>query len=245
MVAVGATISAFWIIAANSWQQTPAGFVLRNGRAELASFWQAVFNPSTLPRFFHTVNASLICGAFFVAGIAAYLLLKNTASTPARKTLRLALIFGLVVSVLELSPFGHIHAQQVARTQPAKLAAMEGLYDSTTGAPMILFGIFLLWRRTLWNHRWFMKILILAIPLPVAACELGWIAAEVGRQPWVVYGIMRTADAVSITVSAGEILFSIILFSLIYVLLGSVYLYLMVGHVRRGPDSAEHTEVSA
>ena len=314
MVAVGATISAFWILVANSWQQTPAGFVLRNGRAELASFWQAVFNPSTLPRFFHTLNASLICGAFLVAGIAAYLLLKNTHSAPARKTLRLALIFGLIVSLLELFPFGHYHARQVARTQPEKLAAMEGLYDSTTGAPMILFGIpmndpprialpieipgmlsfmafgdfnakvqgindfppyerpplfltfvsfhnmvalgmafigmtafgvFLLWRRTLWNHRWFMKILILAIPLPVAACELGWITAEVGRQPWVVYRIMRTADAVSKTVSAGEVLFSIILFSLIYVLLGSLYLYLMVRHVRRGPDSAERMEVSA
>ena len=74
MVAVGATLSAFWIIVANSWQQTPAGFVVRNGRAELASFWDAVFNPSTLPRFFHTVDAALIAGAFVVAGVAAWLL---------------------------------------------------------------------------------------------------------------------------------------------------------------------------
>ncbi|MFA6573763.1 MAG: cytochrome ubiquinol oxidase subunit I, partial [Patescibacteria group bacterium] len=77
MVAVGSTISGFWILVANSWQQTPAGFVVQNGRAELTDFWAAVFNPSTLPRFYHTIDASLISGAFFVAGVSAYFLLKG------------------------------------------------------------------------------------------------------------------------------------------------------------------------
>ncbi|UCC45200.1 MAG: cytochrome ubiquinol oxidase subunit I, partial [Candidatus Zixiibacteriota bacterium] len=141
MVAVGATISAFWILVANSWQQTPAGYIIQNGRAELLSFSDAVFNPSMWIRFFHTVDAALITGAFVMAGVASYLLLKNRENLVARKALRLSLIFGLVVSVLELVPFGHHHAIQVAQTQPEKLAAFEGLIDGQTNAPMVLFGI--------------------------------------------------------------------------------------------------------
>ncbi len=140
IVAVGSTISAFWILVANSWQQTPAGFVLRNGRAELTSFFDAVSNPSMLPRFFHTFDAALIAGAFFIAGIAAYMLLQKQAEDVARKCLRLALLFGLIVSVLELFPFRHGHARQVARTQPEKFAAIEGLYTSQDSAPLVFFG---------------------------------------------------------------------------------------------------------
>src|SRR5512142_2124739 len=120
MIAVGATLSAFWIVVANSWQQTPAGYVVRNGRAELTSFWDAVFNESTLPRYFHTVAAALVTGAFVMAGVAAWHLLRNKESAFGRKALRLAVAAGLVFAILEVMPFGHLHAQQVARTQPAK-----------------------------------------------------------------------------------------------------------------------------
>jgi cytochrome d ubiquinol oxidase subunit I len=106
MVAVGATLSAFWIIVANSWQQTPAGFEIRNGRAELTGFADAVFNASTWPRFFHTFDACLIAGAFLVAGVSAYLVLKNNGAEVARKSLKLSVIFGLIVSVLALFPTG-------------------------------------------------------------------------------------------------------------------------------------------
>ncbi len=140
MVAIGATISAFWIIVANSWQQTPAGFVLRNGRAELTSFAEAVFNPSTMVRFFHTLDAALITGAFMMAGVSAYLLLKNKEAEIAKRSLTLSIIFGLIVSLLEVMPSGHEHARQVARTQPEKFAAIEGLYTSRTGAPIVLFA---------------------------------------------------------------------------------------------------------
>ncbi|MEW5994189.1 MAG: cytochrome ubiquinol oxidase subunit I [Candidatus Zixiibacteriota bacterium] len=307
MVAVGATVSAFWILVANSWQQTPDGYVIQNGRAELTSFAEAVFNPSTMVRFFHTVDAALITGAFAMAGVSGYLLLKNSENTVARKAVRLSLIVGLIASLLELFPFGHKHAVQVAQTQPEKLAAMEGLIDGQANAPMVLFGIplenppqlvyaitvpgvlswlvhgdteayvkglndfptnetppfwlmfvlfhtmvalgmffiaamalgtFLLHRRSLWKQRWYLKLLVLSIPLPIVACELGWVAAEVGRQPWVVYHVMKTADAVSLTVSAEEILFSIILLGLIYIFLGTLYIYLVVREVRRGPDWA-------
>jgi cytochrome d ubiquinol oxidase subunit I len=314
MVAVGATISAFWIIVANSWQQTPAGFELRNGRAELTSFYDAVFNPSTLVRFFHTVDAALVSGAFFMAGIAAYFLRKQREVSFAKKALKISLMFGLVVSILVVAPFGHEHARQVARTQPEKFAAIEGLYVSQTGAPIVLFGYpinappelkakieipgvlswlafgdpnahirginefpindrpplwltfvsfhnmvilgvyfiavmaFATWkmhRGSLWTNRKLLTVLVWSIPLPLAACQLGWMAAEVGRQPWIVYRLLRTTDAVSTTVSSGEVLFSLIVFALGYLALGILYVFLLVRKVQHGPEPLSLQEVQA
>ncbi|MDR3609223.1 MAG: cytochrome ubiquinol oxidase subunit I [Ignavibacteriaceae bacterium] len=303
MVAVGATISAFWIIVANSWQQTPAGFILHNNRAELTNFWVAVFNPSTLTRFFHTVDAALISGAFLMAGISAYMIRKGNGQDLAKKALKFAVIFGIIVSLLEVFPFGHEHGRQVARTQPEKFAAIMGLYTSQSGAPVALFAVptdhppelkakieipgllswlafgdvkakvqginefkredvpplfltfvsyhnmvilgmyfmlimglasYKLYKKTLWNSTGFLKLLTWSIPLPLAACQLGWIAAEVGRQPWIVYHLMRTKDAVSVTVGAAEIVFSIILFGLIYLLLITTLFILLKKKINHG-----------
>ena len=305
MVAVGATISAFWIIVANSWQQTPAGYILRNGRAELSNFYDAIFNPSSVIRYFHTVDAALITGAFFVAGIAAYLILKEKETELAKRAMNIAVIFGLITSLLELMPFGHEHARQVAHTQPEKFAAIEGLYSTQSGAPLVFFAIpftkppelkarmeisgllswmafgdvnaqikginefpvenipplwftfvsfhnmvvlgmyfivltFYAWlqlrRKKLFTTRWLLKLFVWSIPLPLAACQLGWITAEVGRQPWIVYGLLRTSEAYSATVTAGEVGFSIILFGTIYVLLGVLYISLLVREVNHGPQ---------
>ncbi len=305
MVAVGATISAFWIIVANSWQQTPAGYVIRNGRAELTNFYDAVFNPSTMIRYLHTVDAALITGAFFVAGIAAYFLLKNKEDELAKRAMKIAVIFGVVVSILEVFPFGDNHAKQVAQTQPEKFATFEGLAQTQSHAPMILFGIpannppelamkieipgLLSWllygdvnttvkglnesalenrppffltytsfhgmvalgtyfivvmlaafiqirRNKLWQNKWMLKIIFWSIPFPLAACELGWITAEVGRQPWIVYGLLKTANAHSANVTTNEILFSIIFFGIIYLLLGILYVYLLAREVKHGPQ---------
>ena len=308
MVAFGATLSGFWILVANSWQQTPAGYVLRNGRAELTSFYEAVFNPSTVIRFLHTIDATLITGAFFVAGSSAWLLLKGRATEGARKALRLSLIAAAVFSMLELFPLGDHHAKQVARYQPAKLAAMEGLYGKgQTEAPLLVFGVptldppeikmavglpgmlswlafgdrgayvkglgdlppdevpqgmelvltfgafhamvglgtlfiglsclgvLLIMLRRLERSRWFLWALTLSVPLPVLACQLGWITTEVGRQPWIVHGLLKTKDAASVTVTAGEILFSILLFGVIYALLGALWLWLMARRIKLGP----------
>ena len=314
MVAFGATLSAFWIIVANSWQQTPAGFEIRNGRAELTDFGAAVFNASTWPRFFHTLDACLIAGAFLVAGVSAYLILRNKATEVGRKTLKLALIFGLVVSVVALFPTGDQHARQVARTQPEKFAAMEGLIRGQTRAPLTVFGIpseepprvslkmgipgilslmasgeleahvpgiedlreegrptppfvitfisfhtmvglgtlfialtafgvFLLYRKKLFETRWYLKLLLWAIPLPLIACELGWIVAEVGRQPWVVYRVLKTQDAYSANVTGGEVLFSIIMFGLIYLVLGALYVFILARKINRGPEPLLAKEV--
>jgi len=314
MVAVGSTISAFWILVANSWQQTPAGYVIQNGRAELTDFWAAVFNESTVPRFLHTVDAALIAGAFFVAGVSACLLLRDRENAVARIAIKLALVFGLVASLLEVFPLGHEHAKQVARTQPEKFAAIEGLYTSQTSAPLVLFGVpfqrppelkalvevpgLLSWlafgdfsapvrgldefpedevpplfltfvsfhnmvilglyfiaamawgvwqvrRNRLWDCRWFLKLLVWSIPLPLLACQFGWIAAEVGRQPWIVYRLLKTADAHSQAVTAAEVAFSLVLFGLVYILLGALYVYLLVREVRRGPDGPAPEEVAA
>jgi cytochrome d ubiquinol oxidase subunit I len=305
MVAFGATISAFWIIVANSWQQTPAGYIIHNGRAELTSFYDAVFNPSTMIRYYHTVDATLITGAFFVAGIAAYLIIKNKETELAKHAMKIAILFGLVASILELFPFGDEHAKQVALTQPEKFATIEGLAQTQSNAPIVLFGIptgeppelamrveipgLLSWlvygdvnatvkglnefapenrppfwltfvsfhtmvalgtyfivimlvafiqmrRNKLWQNVLLLRILLWSIPLPLLACQLGWITAEVGRQPWIVYGLLKTAEAHSPNVMAEEILFSIILFGIIYLLLGILYVYLLVREVKHGPQ---------
>ncbi len=305
MVAVGSTISAFWILVASSWMQTPAGFHIQGGRAELINFWEAVFNPSTLPRFFHTLDAALIAGAFIMAGVSAYLILREKEVETAKRSMALAVAFGLIVSLMEVFPFGHIHGQQVARTQPEKFAAIQGLYTTETGAPLVffayptlpppqlrapveipgllswlafgdlsapvkginefppdqipplwptfvsyhnmvllgmyfiavmLFGVIQLRRKKLWESRKLLKTFMWSMPLPIIACQLGWITTEVGRQPWIVYHIMKTSDAISKTVGAGEILFSVILFSAIYLLLGSLYIYLFIQEMKHGPE---------
>jgi cytochrome bd ubiquinol oxidase subunit I len=305
MVAVGATISAFWILVANSWQQTPAGFVVRNGRAELTSFRQAVFNASTMPRFLHTVDAALIAGAFVMAGVSAYLILKNKETEAAKRAMKLAVTFGLIVSLLEVFPFGHISGQQVAQTQPEKFAAIQGLYATETGAPIVFFaypttpppqlkakvelpgllswlafgdvhatvrglnefpaneipplwvtfvsyhnmvllgmyfilimlvGFIQIRRGKLWQNRGLLKLFAWSMPLPLIACQFGWSAAEVGRQPWVVYHVMRTSDAVSKSVAREAIIFSLFLFGFIYLLLGSLYLFLFLREMKHGPE---------
>lgn len=313
MVAVGSTLSAFWIIVANSWQQTPAGFVIQNGRAELVSFVDAVFNPSTMPRYLHTITASMIVGAFAMAGVAAWFVIKNKHMEVARRSLVLATIFGLVFSIMAIFPTGHWHGGQVARTQPEKFAAIEGLYTGSDGnTPMVLFavpttrppmlhgvievegllswlafgdmnapikgladfppedvpkgaelwlsfvsfhnmvllgnifaaltslGVLLWWRKRMFDtegfvSKWWLRVMVLATPLPIVACQLGWITAEVGRQPWIVYKLLRTSDGISKTVLPGEVLFSIVMFGSIYLLLGALWLFLLKRKIDKGP----------
>jgi cytochrome d ubiquinol oxidase subunit I len=307
LVALGATLSAFWIVVANSWQQTPAGYHLVNGRAELTSFAEAVFNPSTLPRYVHVIGGALVVGTFFVVGVSALMLLKKKHTAFAERSLKSALI-PFFLSVMLVMGLGHLHAVQVAETQPVKLAAFEGLWETQTGAPMLLFGVpnattektdwaigvpyllsfmvgnsketkvqglkdfpkadrppllltffsfhsmvylgglfftlslaglFLWWRGQVAQNRLFLAASVLTLPLPFIANELGWMAAEIGRQPWVVYNLMRTKDAVSASVPAGQILASIILFSLIYSLLFGVWLYLLGRQFNKGPQPLE------
>ncbi len=307
MVAVGSTLSGFWIIAANSWQQTPAGHQIVNGRAELTDFAAAVFNPSTVPRYLHTIDGALITGSFFIMGLSAWFLLRRRHTDFALRSMKTALVFAFVSTVLQ-QPLGHHHAVQVAETQPAKLAAFEGLWETQANAPLLVFGIpdpeaertdfeigipgalsvgvgwsadtvvkglkdfpredrppilvtfgafhlmvglwfaflavtafgmFLMWRGRLADSRLFQWLALLSLPLPVVANELGWVVAEVGRQPWIVYGILRTEDAVSKVVPAGQILFSILMFSSIYALLFVVWVFLLRRRLHEGPEEPQ------
>lgn len=305
MVAMGSTLSAFWIIVANSWQQTPVAYQLVNGRAELTNFIEAVFNPATLTAYSHAVFGAITTGAFFIMGISAWYLLKKKHLEFAKKSMSIALVVAFAVSIIN-GGIGHATAVRVAKTQPAKLAAYEGLWETKAGAPLLLlgwpnpqeektntllelpyglsllidltnkdlvvkglkdfpkderppvmvpfisfhlmvgfgvffilftlYGLFLQWKGKLYENRFFLTVALLSIPLPFIANELGWIAAEVGRQPWIVYGLLKTKDAISVSVPAGQILATIILFTVVYVFLFWVWMYLLRRKLNQGPE---------
>lgn len=294
MVALGSMLSAFWIIVANSWMQTPAGYVIQGGRARLTNFTAAVFNPSTWPRYVHTLDGAFMTGAFFVLGISAYFLLKSKNMEIAKASIRIAVVFAFAVTLLQLST-GDFHAKQVGQTQPIKIAAFEGLWDTTGRAPLIIGGLpdpvherniydiavpgllswlshgdvnapvkglkafprnlwppilptffsfhlmviiwgyltaiilialYLLIKKRLYTSRTILRLLLYTIPLPLLANELGWITAEMGRQPWIVYGVLKTYDAGSFLPS-GNVLFTTCLFTILYTLLFIVVVYLI------------------
>ena len=310
MVALGAHFSAVWIIVANSWMQTPAGYHLvttTNGalRAEVTNFWQVVFNPSTLERLSHTVCGAWCAGAFLVVSVSAWYLLKRKHLEFARASLKVGLTVALAASLLQ-AVTGHISAQGVAKHQPVKLAAFEGHYETTTNVPLTVVGFvdeqnqkvvglqipdmlsflafndfhatvtgldsvspedrppvqasfqffhgmvgigvtmiavaalgFLYFRHgSLHERRWLLWILVFSVLLPQCANQLGWFAAEVGRQPWIVYGVMRTPEGLSnpAVVKANLILSSLILFTIIYFLLFAAFIYLLNDKIQHGPD---------
>jgi len=314
MVSLGSIISAVWIIVAISWQQTPAGFVLRDvetpaglvQRAELTDFWGVVFNPSAMDRLVHVLIGAFILGAFFVLSISAFYILKNRHMELARRSFVTALIVAAIASIAALGS-GHSHARVVAEYQPAKLAAIEGVYRSEEGGtPLHLFGVpdsaakeirygvkipgmlsflvhgdfktpipgmdkfepdvppvalpfygfhimvwlggyfivltlyalWCLWRKTLFQKRWLLRVFVFSVIGPFIANQIGWVAAEVGRQPWIVYNLLKTGDAVSPNVSAGHVAGSLAMFGLIYVLLFAVWIFLLNERIRKGPDAA-------
>ena len=313
MVCLGAHFSAIWIVVANSWMQTPAGYHIvqhtSGPRAEITDFWALVFNPSSMDRLFHTLCGAWQAGAFLVVSVSAWYLLQKRHTDFARASLRIGLTVGLVASLLQLVS-GHDSAVGVGEHQPAKLAAFEGLYDTTTNAPLTLFGWvdeqnetlkggvaipgllswlmhgntgkplkglrefapedrppvnlsfqfyhgmvaigfgmiavaalgFLYFRRgSLFEKRWLLWLLVLSVLGPQLANELGWFAAEVGRQPWIVYGLMRTSEGLSAVVKAEMVLASLVLFTLIYLLLFAVFVYLLNDKIQHGPDGADLT----
>jgi cytochrome d ubiquinol oxidase subunit I len=296
MVALGATLSAFWIVAANSWQQTPAGFAILHGRAELTDFAAAVFNPSTPLRFLHAVLGSWITAAVFVGSLSAYYLLRGRYQEFARRSLRLALVFGLAALAAEVV-VGDAHTRQVARTQPEKFAAIEVLHHTQTGAPLavvgqplpevllpkllsfmtyfdfdarvtgldafapedrppvtatamtfhamlwlglglgvvLALGVFLWWRGRLFVSRRYLKVLCYCLPIPFVVNEVGWVTAEVGRQPWSVYRLLRTKDAFSGSVPSEQVAISLLMFVVIYIGLLGITFYLVRKKVLQGP----------
>jgi cytochrome d ubiquinol oxidase subunit I len=303
-VAFASNLSALWILIANSWMQHPVGYVLRNGRAELSDFLAVVTQPLAIQQFFHVVSGAYILAGFMVMGISAYHLLRRQHTTFFTKSFRLALGFALIFAVAEAGQ-GDIHAAEVAKLQPTKLAAMESLWNTQAGAPMwmvlipdqahernlVQFGrvpnalswlaygspkavvkglkdfpkndrppvaltffsfrlmvalgfLFILltvvgWfkRHKLESSPGYLKVMLYAIPLPYLALEAGWMVTEVGRQPWIVYGLMRTSDAVS-PIAASQVGVTLAAFILVYSLLGAVAFYLIARFAKQGPEPA-------
>jgi len=315
MVFLGSMFSAVWIVVANSWQQTPAGYHIvgegMNARAEITDFWAMVFNPSSVDRLTHTWLGAFLAGSFLVLSVNAYYILKKKHLEIAKPAFKIALTVALISSLCQLIS-GHSSADGVAKNQPAKLAAMEGHYDSSAAADMYLFGwvndkeqktsglaipgglsflvhqdfkapitglnafkpedrpgqvnavfqfyhimisigmilialtvyaSWLWWRGKLFDKRWLMLVFAWAVLLPQIGNQVGWFTAEMGRQPWVVYGLLRTSDGLSKNVQAQQVLFSLILFTLVYTILFILFLYLLNKKIKHGPVDYNTKEV--
>ena len=315
MVCLGAHFSAIWIVVANSWMQTPAGFHIvgegLNARAEITDFWEMVFNPSSMDRLFHTIVGAWLAGAFLVISVAAYYLLKNRHLPFAKGSLKVGLSLALIACILQVFT-GDRSAKGVARYQPAKLAAFEGLFHTEKDVGLHLFGLvntkeqridygiqipyllsflsfndihaeikgldefpqqdwpnttalfqvyrwmvgcwalmFLLtllgiymWRKgTLFSNRVMLKLLVASVMLPQIANQAGWVSAEMGRYPWIVYNYLRISEGLSKAVTANQVLGSMIMFSILYFLLFIVFLYLLNEKFKHGPTDVAPVNV--
>jgi cytochrome d ubiquinol oxidase subunit I len=305
IVAFAMNMSAFWILFANGWMQHPVGYVISHGRAELVDFMAFLTNETSWFKFFHTVLAGYVVAAFFVMGISAWHLLRKSHADFFKRSFKDAAIFALVSAFL-LIGVGDFHGGEVAKTQPAKLAAMESLWETGRGVPFYLLLIpdpknernaveaigipkmvsllsfkdanaevkglkdfpkserppvmetfvsfrlmvglgflFLLLslvavvlsrKDGLEAYPLFLRVMLYTIPLPYLAAQLGWVVAEVGRQPWIVYGVLKTSEAVSRSVDPMQVILSIGGFCIFYSLLGGIDLYLLVKYAKKGPE---------
>lgn len=303
MVALGTLISSFWILAANSWMHTPAGYALNEGVFSAVDWWAIVFNPSMPYRFVHMVLAAYLATSVTVAAVGAYHLLRDHQDHDARLMLRMALPFMLAVGVAQLVA-GHLQGVNVHQYQPAKLAAIEGHWSTyERDAPLILFawpdavaeknrwqlaipdigsvavtgsrdgrieglqewpveerppvaivfwsfrlmvalgivivgigllGSWRLLRGRLAEARWLLRITAFMAPVGYIALLAGWVTAEVGRQPFVVYGLMRTRDAVS-PISADAVGLSLMIYVVGYLVVFGAGIGYMLREARRGP----------
>lgn len=306
MVCLGAHFSAVWIIAANSWMQTPAGYKIagagKYARAVTTDFWTMVFNPSFVHRLLHTICGAWNSGAFLMLSVSAWYLLKREHQEFARVSLKVGLCMAAVAitgSVLT----GDMSARGVANQQPAKLAAMEGVFAPDQPQGLHLFGwvnvpdrrvvgpeipgllslltyhnikapirglesfpqgdwppvqavfqcfhlmvgigfallgvtwcgLFFWWRGILFEQRWLLWLFVPSVLGPELANEFGWMTAEFGRQPWLVYGLLRTSQGVSQAVHRGDVWASLGMFVIVYTLLLALFIYLLNQRIRQGP----------
>lgn len=305
MVAVGTLASTFWIMAANSWMQTPAGYTLKDGVFYPANWLQIVFNPSFPYRLVHMVLAAFLTTAFMIGGISAYYLLRHRFVEKARLCMQAALVFVAIVAPLQIIA-GDQNGTEVLHNQPAKLAALEGIWTTGRNVPWVVFaipnettqsnehelaiphvgslilthswsgevrglrsfprddqppvaipfaafrimvalGVLMVviawyglwkWRRgTAFTSRWYLRAWIWMMPSGFVALIAGWWVAEVGRQPWVVYGLMRTANAVS-PVPSSAVLASLIVYVAVYCLLFGFVGWYLLKMLRVGPVPA-------
>lgn len=301
MVAIGTFISSFWILSANSWMQTPTGFELRDGMVHVTSWFDAIFNPSFPYRFAHMALASFLTGGFVVAGVSALFVLRGHAIESAQRALKMTLVLLAFIAPLQLF-IGDMHGLNTLEHQPTKVAAMEGVWHTEKGAPLLLFalpdqahetnhaeigipkvasiilkhdpegvikgltevapdkrppvfmvfwsfrvmvgigmlmilvglvGAWLVLRGKLLQSRAFLRVLTFMIPAPFIAVLAGWFVTEIGRQPYLIYGVMTAAQALTPSLQGWMALVTLIGYAAVYAVVftaGIHYLRKVINH---------------
>ena len=304
IVAIGTSLSAFWILALNSWMQTPVGFEMRDGVAHALDWWEIIFNPSFPYRFAHKMLASGLTASFLIAGISAYRMLKGDDKKAPRLALKTAIYVAAILTPLQVF-VGDLHGLNTFEHQPQKVAAMEGVWETEKGAPLLLFAIPDEEKRT--NHfeiavpnmasvilthdtqgeikglndfpgehppvapvfysfrimvglgmlmlimswlvgvkffrnkqlqPWVLKILVLMTFSGWVATLAGWYVTEIGRQPYLVSGVLTTADAVT-DIAPDNVLFTLILYLSVYTALLIAYIKTLFLMARRSVEIEE------
>ena len=304
MVALGTLMSSFWILSVNSWMQNPAGFTIRDGRFFPADWFAIVFNPSFPYRLAHNVTAFYVTTGFVVLGVGAYLLRRPEFRDDGKRMFTMALGFLTIFVPLQIV-LGDLHGLNTARYQPAKLAAMEGRWETAAPAPLTviafpdqakernvyaveipvlgslilthsmtgeirglksfpvdqrppvaivfwafrimvgmgltMLGIIILawwlrWRRRLYDRGWFLVLCQWAAPMGFVAVIAGWTTTEVGRQPWTVYGLLRTAHSVTPSLTGTDVLISLLAYMAVYLVMFPAGIAVMARMVRQGPN---------
>lgn len=307
MVAFGTTMSAFWILSLNSWMQTPVGFEMRDGVAFPTDWWAIIFNPSFGYRFTHMLLASGLTAAFLIAGLSAYRLLQGDVKSAPKLTLKVALTVAAILTPLQIF-VGDLHGLNTFEHQPQKVAAMEGVWETERGAPLLLFAIpdekertnhfeiaipnmaslilthkadgeirglnefigehppvkpvfygfrimvgvgmlmlaiALLSRFTLWRHNtlpnWQLKVLIAMTFSGWVATLAGWYVTEIGRQPYIVSGVLSVADAAT-DIAPTNVALSLTLYLIVYIGLLAAYLRTVFNLAKRATSIEEFNE---
>jgi cytochrome bd ubiquinol oxidase subunit I len=307
MVFLGSWVSGYFIVATNAFMQHPAGYAVHDaaGRMELADMGAYLFNRWAVWQYAHVMCAAVVTGSFVVVAVSAYWALMGQYEEHARVALKIGVVVGLVATLLQIFPTGDQQGKLVGDFQRPTLAAMEGKFESSSRADLVLIGqpdveehrlenpvevpralsflaygsfgatvtglddvprdqwpdnvdllyyayhvmvglgtllivvmlvsAALLWRGRLFAHRPVLWVLMLAFPFPYIATTAGWMTAELGRQPWIVYGVMRTAKGSSDHVGTGDVVFSSLGFMGLYLLLGILFLFLVARLIARGP----------
>jgi cytochrome d ubiquinol oxidase subunit I len=306
LVFLGSWLSGFFIIATDAFMQHPVGYKIGpNDQFMLESFWGLILNPWILWQYLHNMIAAVVTASFVMASIGAFYLLSDRFVEHARIFVRTGVIAGTVATILMIFPTGDGQGRMIADHQPVTLAAMEGLFETGAGAPIVLVGqpdtdnleldnpitvpkalsfltyrrweaevkglkdfpredwpdnipllyysyhimvglgtllillmaacAGLLWTRRLYQNRALLWALMLALPFPYIATTAGWMTAELGRQPWLIYGLMRTSQGFSSRVSAGNTLFTLMGFMGLYLALGILFLFLVHREIEHGP----------
>lgn len=322
LVSIGTILSAFWILSANSFMQNPVGYEMVDGRAQMNNFLDILSNPHLWSQFPHVLFTAFATGAFLVAGISAWKLIRKQDVPLFKNSFKIAITVAMFSSLVVLFT-GHQQAQYIVESQPMKLAAAEAQWNTSddpaaftvfakidpeerenslaleipwilsffaynefsgslqgmnelqaeyeemygpgdyippvrtlfwsframvgSGSVMLLLsliGVFIARKGTILNHARYLKWMVLAIALPFIANSTGWIMTEMGRQPWVVFGLMKTEDAVSPSVTFNEVLFSLISFTTMYTILAIVTIYLFVRHIKKQGTEEEVIEQS-